>query len=114
HLARGHLRVESADDAAATRAGEEVGRGAARRDDHPGAGHPDALLDTAAFVCRPAGGRGRGREGERGDEGETEDLHGILLNHTPESKPAVIMNAIPPAAATALTSTVLCLLATRE
>ena len=39
HLARGRLRVEPADDAPAARAGEEVGRGAARRDDHPGAGH---------------------------------------------------------------------------
>ena len=96
------------------RAREQILRRAARGHDDPGARHADARLDAVALVRRSAGRRERRGEGKRSDHRREQSPHGNLRNHRPESSAPASMNTMPPAAATAVTSTVLCLLPTRE
>ena len=106
HVSRRRLRIEAADDAASARAGEEIVGRAVRRHDHPWAGHADARRDAVTLVRRRPGRRECRGHGERRDEGEERGPHGILLNHSPESRPPASTNASPPPAAAALTSIV--------
>ena len=87
---------------------------AVRGHDDPRARDADARLDAVALVRRAARRRERRGDRERGDERERERPHGILRNQMPESRPPASMNAMPPAAAAAVTSTVFFRLPARE
>src|SRR6185312_15691863 len=106
HRARGGLRIEPTDDAAAAGAREEVLHRAVRRHEHPRPGHPDARHDPAALVRRAAGGRERGGKGECCDERSEERPHTTLRNQRPENTAPASMKTSPPAAAAEVTSTV--------
>ena len=90
--------------------------GAAGRYDDPRADDADARGDAVALVGCVAGRCEREGRCERDDDGAEQDAggHGILLNQMPESRPPASMNASPPAAATAVTSTRFDSLPTRE